>query len=681
MHITSTSRRTLGSVICMLFLFFAQPVAAQTNPHETLTFEIGNINQDPRGLSSLAVEFGGYDISLFSEVNSGVLYITLPAPIENGEYPLIIQAFYDNGDIDLLVEESLNILNPQQHQWGYSLSLDQSYRAHDHPDAGFSQTDQANTNGAATLLGQYDSQNWQVNSQFETLYNSERFNNPSQEEFSLPYYQLEARHKGETLQSFVRLGDHYIHQQSLIFSSYQRRGLTTGIQSNDGSYDARFFAYHSDPGSSVHGQLTYPYESEERSSGAIVSYSPLTNKEALTVSTSYLRGKGRNAGIGFQNVYEENVLYGGDNWNLALQSKLFDEALHLKGEYAWSDFDSDGLNIGNDAQRDKAWNTSLEWHAAHNSQRLLFEQWMLGLQVQEVGLNYWSIGNLYLPGDLATRKLYYVGSSGGLSLSSEYINEQNNVAERSKIADLDADYLNIDVYYTPSDIDPESAFWKTLGLPSFSGYAHYVKRQQDPGDALLVGYDINHFTSEYNISANFNKHDWNWSLMHSQTWQDDRSSQVEENGFILYSPPSDSINYLTGLTLGLNTIENLYLSFLVQWNVLKEDETKNLFSNLNFGVESQWIIIPDKWTFNLNYSLSENDNKYNDEFNSNSRFRDQTYNLQTNWRLLQAQGLSPGVNVYFKGSYLRQQDIKSNNEDETYQLFVGLSLYWNKEGI
>jgi hypothetical protein len=363
-----------------------------------------------------------------------------------------------------------------------------------------------------------------------------------------------------------------------------------------------------------------------------------------------------------------------------MQSQLFEGALKVNTEYAWSNFDNDGIDIGEARQRDEAWNASAEWHAAHNEQRMLVDQWTLGAQIQEVGTQFWSLGNLYLPGDLRSEKIYYAANTGGLSLAAEYIREQNNIDKQAERPDQQADYLNFDWYYTPQDLNEESAFWALLGLPSFNGYAHYMERNQDQEDALLAGYDLDNVVSEYNLSANFNKTNWNWSIQHTQTWLDDRSSQLEENGFILYEPPSDSINYLTGLTLGLIPSDSINLNFLIQWNVLKEEDSRNKFSNLNFGIDSQFLLIPEKWTLNLNYSINENDNDYNDEFNINSRFRDQTINLQSNWTLLKAKGISPGINLYFKGSYLRQQEIKTDDNAEIYQLLLGVSLYWNKEG-
>ena len=681
MQTIKTARKGLQAFTCLCLFIFGCVVQAQEIPASgTFSFDIENVTEDPRGLASIAVELDNYDVSLFVELSPGLVQLSLPTPLESGEHQLIIQAFFANGDIELLLEKSLTVIETNKTQGDYSISLDQGYRAYDRPDDGFSEVDRSNTNGAAVLSGSIEQDKWQLSSQLETLYDSEQSNTASGDEFDLPFYQIEARHKGDMLQSFMRLGDHSIDQQSLMFSGYQRRGLTAGVASSDGQYQVQMFAYHSDPSASAHQNLAYPNNQKEQSTGAIVSYSPFQQTELLTIETAYLEGEGSTSGVGFQNLYEEDVIYGGDNWNLTLNSQLFDQALTLKSEYAWSNFDSDGLDIGEGRQRDAAWNASAQWHAAHSSQRFWFEEWTLGAQVQEVGTEYWSLGNLYLPGDLYTEKIYYAATTGGLNLASEFIREQNNIDQRSDRPDQEAEYLNIDWYYTPLDLNQESPLWSVVGLPSFNGYAHYMQRTQDAEDALLAGYDLDNFVSEYNLSANFSKATWNWSIQHTQTWLDDRSDVVEDNGFLLYEPPSDSINYLTGLTLGLNPSESMLLNFLIQWNVLKEEQSRNKFSNLNFGIDSQFLLIPEKWTLNLNYSINENDNDYSDEFNINSRFRDQSINLQSNWILLKAKGISPGVNLYFKGSYLRQQEIKTDENAEIYQLLLGFSLYWNKEG-
>ncbi len=646
--------------------------------HTPLTFEISSLAADVRKVSSIAVELNNFDVTLFSNINQSTVEINLPTPLANGEHEIRIQAFYENGDIETLLEKAF-VIRQNQASGGLAFNLDQSQRFSGGPDSQ-ENSDHHNSQLALSMRGIIEHDAWQLSSEVDAQYDNQQTNNVSGEELDLPLMSLEAQHITEQQLSYVRVGDTLIPQQGLLFNNYQRRGLSAGVSNSQQKFEAQVFAFQSNPTSSANASLFYPTQKKERSVGALASYSPLPNPEAFTISTAYLKGEGSQSGAGLSTLYDEESLYGGDNWSISMDSRLRNKALRLTSEFAWSDFDSDGLGYGEGYRKDTAWKASAEWHAPAKKRRWLFQEWRLGTEVREIGPEFWSLGNLYLPGDVRTEKVYYVGTKGGFSVATELIQERNNVKSQENKSDQFTDFVNIDWYFTPTSLNILNPLWSTLGRPSLSGFAHFSQQRQDDEDALLAGYDLDRDISEYHLSANFDHSDWNWSIQHTQTWMDDHSSRLEQNGFTLYEPASDSVNYLSGLTLGISPAEFLSLNFLIQYSILKEEQTRNKFSNLNFGVDSRYEFIPEKWSINLNYSINENDNRYKDAFNSNSLYRDQTVNLQTSWNALKPKPLSPGVKVFFKGSYLHHEETLTNEQDERYQVLIGCSLYWNKQG-
>lgn len=661
--LTKTARFSFSFILICL-LSFASSFSLYAQEHRlrsVFTFPVLNISEDPRELSSIVVKLNDHDISLFARLQPGFVQINLPTPLKPGAYDIFIQATFTNGDVNTLLQKQFVLNELKQGSGKPTFNLKPGYTfAIPDSDVTDSKLERKPSSRPA---------------------DSAAIKNSSDIDQMLPLMKFDSKDEDheEANRGFIRTGDHLIDQQGLLFSNYHRNGLSAGISDNTRQYQAQVFAFQESHGAEQENFLPTP-KKQERSVGALASYSPLTEPELFTIATAYLRGEKSETAWDSQNVDQEQKLYGGDNWNVSMDSRILNKALMLKSEYAWSAIDNTQTASTGFYERNSAWKTSAEWHAPSKKTRWLFNEWRLGLEVQEIEPEFWSLGNLNLPADLHSEKLYFVGSYSDFNLTAEMIREQNNVDANPLLPDQQAGFLNLNWYFTPSSLDARNPFWNLFGQPSFNGHANFSDQNQDDEDILLAGYDLDRKIDEYHISANFHKTNWNWSLQHSQTFMDDRSSVVKDNGIILYEPPSDSVNYLTGLTLGVNPTDYLHLNFLVQLNLLKEEQSGNEFSNLNFGVDSRIQLVPEKWSLNLNYSINENDNRFNDEFNSNSHYRDQSINLLTELNMLKPKAISPGINVFFKGSYLHQEETTSNDTDEHYKVLIGCSLYWNKSG-
>lgn len=660
--LTKTARFSFSFIlICLLSLASSLKTFAQEHRSRSVfTFPILNISEDARELSSIVVKLNDHDISLFARLQPGFVQINLPTPLKPGAYDIFIEAQFANGDANTLLQKQF-VLNEQKQSIGkptFNLKPTSSFFIPESEVTDSKLERKASAKPSDSALTKKSSDIDQM----------------------LPLMKFDSKDEDPKKSGFIRTGDHLIDQQGLLFSNYHRNGLSAGISDNTRQYQAQVFAFQQEQAVEQVNVLNTSRK-QERSVGALASFSPLNEPEMFTIATAYLRGEKSETAWDNHHFENEQQLYGGDNWNISMDSRILNKALMLKSEYAWSEFDRKQTTSSGAEQRNSAWKTSAEWHAAAKKTRWLFNEWRLGVEVQEIAPEFSSLGNLNLPADVYSEKLYFVGSYSDLNVTAELIREQNNVDANPLVPDQQAGFLNINWYFTPSRLNAYNPFWNLFGQPSFNGHAHFSDQDQDDEDVILAGYDLDRKIDEYHISANFHKTNWNWSLQHSQTFMDDYSSTIKkDNGIVLYEPPSDSVNYLTGLTLGLNPTDYLNLNFLVQLNLLKEEQTGNQFSNLNFGVDSRIQLVPEKWSLNLNYTINENDNRYKDEFNSNSHFRDQSINLLTELNMLKPKAISPGINVFFKGSYLHQEETNSNATDEHYKVLIGCSLYWNKKG-
>ena len=673
----SHCRLAWALLTCAGWIFTGPSQALETAPTGAITLHVAGLNADPRGLAGFAVELDGYDATAFATLSGEQLTLQLPSPLDSGSHSLNVIAFYNNGDSEAVQQETLVVTGDSANSWGHAISINNSYRSIGLEKEDFADEEHFSSNGAVVLQGQRQQGRAGLKMEVDSLYDSNPANNTSNNEFDLPRYLLEANYGGDAHAGFVRVGNDTLQGENLLLSDYSRRGVSAGVQGQDQSYSVHTFAFQSDPTTSPDNNLAYPSAQQERSSGAVVAWAPLQNTQALSFSAGYIEGEGSSSGVGFQTI-NDDATYGGDSWNLALDSRVFDAALLLHAEYAASRFDSDGIGSGDGRELDHSWNALLEYSRASNN-RWLFDQWSLGVKAQEVGTKYWSIGNLGLAGDLYSETVYFQGNRGGFGLATEFTQQSNNVDKDPTIADQESRLANLDLYYTPMDINTAAGIWALLGAPSFNGYVHTTRREQALSDALLSGYDLNDFVDEYSVGAMFSKERWSWNLQHSQTWLHDYSAALIQNGYTIYEPASDSMNALTTLMLTLSPSSRVSVSPMLQWNTLEEEETDNQSDTLNFGIDGQFEIIPEKSFFYVNYSLNQNDNRYKDGIGTDARLREQVLNLQATWKALAAKGIAPGIDLYLKGSYGQQQDRIANNGDELYQLLVGFTLYWNKE--
>ena len=662
--LTKTARHTFSLMLICLFTLVSGNAA---NAHEhrqraSFSFPVINISEDPRELSSITVKLNDHDVSMFARRHDDYVQLNLPTPLKDGEHRIVVLAHYKNGEIMPLLQKRF-VLNAQQpglrkataNSKQSDFFLDESNSEAPTNSIEFSAADRpaiiSEKSGAADF------------------------------EHMLPLLKVDSTDKDLKVENnrFIRAGDQIVEQQSLLFANYQRKGLTAGISGTGRQYQAQFFAFDENLTTGPKQRTLTPLN-KEQSVGALASYSPLKDTDLITISTTYLRGEKIETGTNFHNLYHEQTLYGGDNWNVSMDSRLLNKALSVKSEYAWSEFVNKQTASEERYKKSSAWRTSAEWNNPSNGKRGLFKEWKVGAEIQEIGPEFWSLGNLNLANDIYTEKVYFAGTHNGFNLSAELIKEQNNIESRSKLPNQETDYFNINWYFTPSSLDLQNPLWTIFGQPSINGYAHFSERNQTDEDSLEAAYKTERQIDQYHISANFQNTNWNWSFQHSQTLMDDQSKILADSSAVFNGPLSDSRSYLTGLSLGLNPIDSVYLNFLIQLNSQKEKQSGNQFSNLNFGLESRFQLMPEKWSLNLNYTIHENENRFETDLRSNSYYRDQSINILTELKMLKPKSVSPGMNLFFSGSYMHQEETRSNERDEHYKLLVGCSLYWDKKG-
>lgn len=653
----------------------AAPLAAQAAPPQPLSWVLPDTALQAEG--SLAVELDGYDVSRFILISGNQLTISLDTPLSPGDHQVVVLLFRNNGEIETLLTDSVAVAAGDSSQWQVNATLDTHYRVDAKDKADFKGVPHLGGTGGINATGQSVKGDWQVDTSIQAMYDSVSENNVDDDEWALAYYQVAATHKGEKLFTGVAAGHIDINRNDLLFASYQRRGVTAVLEQRDGDYRMQVFGLQSEPTTRYNGDLTVPDQSSDRSVGGTASVAAAG--EQLIVSVGYIDGEGTLGGAGYTDNGDP-LTYGGQSWNVSLDSYWLRRSLWLHGEYAESDFDLDGIGVGEDEQTDSASQAFIKLSSDGDLAIAAVDYWSLLLHYQQVGIDFYSIGNLYLPGDITLQRLFAQTAFKGITADLEWAEEESNSDDDPNLPTQTLQRRTLNLYYTPMNINPDALAWRLLGMPST--YINYqsVSNSQPLSDASLVGYDLDNDTEVIAVGFQFAKDTVNWELRHQLTRYDDHTDDLVQSGFIVYEAPSDTRNELTELTLGWVPGQRVSINIYTQWNVLTDRDTDDEFTNANYGVDGYFQLIPETLNLTVNYNQTRDRSELNDTLFVEDDFTADIANFQLNWNALQAQNLTPGINVYLRGNYGKQHNHAFSDEQETWAAHVGFEVQWAAGG-
>lgn len=663
----------------------------------------------------LAVELDGYDVSALISRSEADFLLDLGSPLEQGNHPLLVMVFYADGNVATLLEaevqvgaaapseatgldqgeagapvegelvgplppseeEAAQAAAPVAHRYTLYGLLSSSYRVDEKDAASYPDTPRYASSGGVSYRGEGAAGDWQWQAELDALYDNLSENNPTGHEWELPNYRLAASRGSGLQHRGVALGNYGVLREDLLFSAYQRRGAVVTLgDALSGPLQLDVFGVQSEPLTDYNRRLGYPASGSERSSGGLLTFTPLQDDpQLLQLSAAYLNGETTDSGTAWLST-DQQTRYGGDSWNLAVDSRLGENSLWLHADYAWSSFDSDGLGRGEGDQDDTSHDLQAQFSSGQWFPAGPFDQWNLTLQRREVGLDFFTLGNLSLPGDLRMDRLNWQGYLGNLQLDAELGRETNNLDDQDEVADQIADRRVFNLYYYPT-VDGEALPWRLLGLPSLNAGYSDTRRRQDEDDAQRVGFDLNDRTRESLFGASFYHARWNWSVQHTVQATDDHSSEVLQNDYLVYEPPSDQRNRFTTLQLGYMPLDSLSVSTSWQWNKLQETDDDNVYRGISRGLDLAWQIVPERWRLNASYYRGRDTSHFGDGDFLGDSVLQQSANLQLTWTVAQPDGLSPGLDWFLKGSYAQQDSRLYDQAQEDWQMLLGFDLRWD----
>lgn len=633
-------------------------------------------DETQQAYETYTLEVGGYDVTQLSSWEGTNISLTLTAGIESGEHPVTLTLYYSNGEIEsfsletIVVEAKSNLTHYQ-----YNGSLGVTYRADEKDPLLFEGIDHTQTNGGIDASIKHVRGNWEASASAQTLYDTQDANNPTGDEWAMPNYQVAVKYSGELASAQASLGETQVIRSNLVFDQYQRRGMALEVGFTPVNAQAQVFSVLSDPSTHLDENLAGAQNSDERTWGALVETGLIPqHPDVLRVGAGIVSGEGTSAGEGFA-IIDEETRYGGTSYTFTLDSFWLERSLWLRGEYAESEFDTDGLDFGEGDKSAHAWQMLAQISSEGSLSAGPFDLWSVTLSRQLVEPDFYSIANLYLPGDVEISRGIGQLQWQGLMLDGEIAQEVTNVDDQLDRATRTTDLWRANASWTPT-LDTESFVSTLLGTPTLMAGISENRVNQTDGDAERTGIDIDQVTREYSAGLTLAYNYWDWGVQHVLTRVDDQSQEVYQEGFLMWEPPSDNNNRLTSLSINAYPFDRLTLGGSLQWNHLEETQAENDYKTFSGNAYVQAGLIPETLDLSVNYSWSKDRYEYAEIFYDDEERVMQTSGFDLTWTPYQPKNHIPGLQGFVNGQYSHADDRTFALIEETWQLYVGVRLTW-----
>lgn len=658
---------------------------------QPLTLEFNAPLAEQLDTSTRAVLLNGYDITAFATLTVNSLHIALDGPLQPGDYVVSVQQFGASGDSNLIYERQISLFTVDTSASGALLG-NVFYRGLESDKEDFAGTVRSMSEAALRVQAQRVSASGSVTASADIQYRSDAGNNIDGNEFELPNYLVEARRAIGSSQLKLSIGHQNIGESGLVFDQFHRRGFSVDLASSDGNSGLSVFSSSSEPLASYRKSLVVPSNREESSSGANFRYAPFSDApKALQINAGYIDGKSLlfGTGINYETGFYETFLtaYGGKSWNVALASQWLSGAFQFRAEYAGSDFDADGFGKGQEEHRDSA----IAWSVLLSDQGDIslgladffgVHQWSLALQQQRVGPNFFSLGNITLPGDLDTQQVELELVRSNWRLNSSWVATTNNVDDRADVPDQKIEGSKVNLQYTPVLADPSIGLWSWLGRPALGLRIGHSARSQPLEDALLTGQELDDETLEYGLSFDFQHQNFQWRFEYSLVDYDNAAHTETLNGFFLSQPRPDNRNRFATLQFSYRASEQFSITPTVQWSRFDESDTSNTQESLNLGMQTTLRLFEDRLLLDINYSSNKQENLTNFDGLLSQRYDNAQFDALATWRAILPRRGRPGINFSLRTNWnVNRSRVQNNGQsnDESYQVLLGIQLDWQGE--
>ncbi len=625
---------------------------------------------------SLIVELDGYDVTaLIERTDTGLNLPTRGLDLAAGSHALRILAAGESGDIDTLVEHVLDVrMNARSWHGRSNVLLGSLHRIDEDPAEDFAGVRGDDQRALLELDAQSADARWALRAAGGAIYDSARETSPEAALWQSPAYALQAERTFGDGAASVTLGDTRVQFGNLLFNDFARRGLRADARAFADLVQAQVFTLYSDPRTRLDEDVL-PSHADERAIGGYTTISPLPrHPEWLQITGGYVDGDGTLGGATIvtfdQATPDANTIYGGRAWNAALDSWTLGNSLWMHAEYARSRFDSDGIGQGDGAQADDARQFAIQVGSGGSLAIPGLEEWALGWQHQIVGTNYFSIGNLLLPGDLSLNQGYLRLGLRGVQLGAEIVSQRSDVEDDPLRPRHDSTRRALLASYTPLHIDPEAGLWRLLGTPTVSAEFELVELEQPDDDAVLAGFDLDSRLRTGSVGLDFSGSTLSFGVRYSDVRFDDRSQALVVDEFTIYEPQADTRERTTSVQLAWNPGPRFMLAPQFQRSRITTAGASGASYNDLWGLQCQAELVRETLWLQASYSETSDEPRPIDPLAPVEEFSGGGGAANLVYRMRAARGAWPAIDWQLGGQYART-DLQ-----DTWQVHLGFEVSW-----
>ena len=661
--------------ICLLFAHVtasAQSPAIQLGPDNSfVSFELPAAAFGHEG-ASLSVDLDGYDVTGFASLDGVRLTVNLEVPLEAGEHSVAVFLFHASGDAEIVFEGQVEAPVVASSDWSFNTMLETNYRAADDPSLSYAGVDKSANSGSIAFSASRSRGNWGAGASLETIYDQASGALPGGKDWLLPSYELYAGFAGESTEAWGVIGNIAVSRDDLLYSAYQRRGIALEGAAL-GRLSLKAFSVHSQPRNGFDGDYLAPTESNGQTNGLSTTLKVIDGH--LQLAGGFVDGKSSFGGDGF-NPPNDTLVYGGDSWNLALDAWALDDSLWLHLENAESDFDADGIGVGMPALEDDAFQALVQLSSNGKIGTGPFEFWSATLQHKRVGRDFYTLGNLSLPGNLESTAAWLQAGFTSVVIDIELAEENTNPEKNPLFARQTIDRRGATLSWAPVDIDAEAGPWRFLGVPSATAWYSRTDNQQPDAIAQLVGFDVDNSIHDTGVSIMFARDALTWGIEVGNVDYFDYSMTVIDNGFIVYEPYSDSRNRHLTANVAWMPHKRVALDAYLQRNHYDETAFNDRYRTTNYGIGGNFVLVPERLGLYASFSRGKDRSIYGDPQFTPDHFESDFASLQLNWKVLAAADSRPSIDLFLKANYGRDENVGLMLDDDFSAIYIGGTVNW-----
>src|SRR5262245_58829109 len=633
-------------------------------------------------LERLTLELDNIDVTGFVTRDGPNAVFTPPQPLVYGPHELRLVELAADGSVVERGAWTIEIRKTasfREAELGANATLNASARIADR-DLAENAPGTWQGNGAAQLQGAAADGNWRVRGNADFLANGQPALMPRQEgHFDVGRFLV----KADSGAFAAAAGHQTVGPESLVMQGFNRRGVSVGVgREADGVSATAFMLSGQDVIGFQHGLAIS--DSGNRVDGVSVVGRPFSGRsEALALSATYVSGQGPTqtgapgTGIGSnaltpvipgaQPLPPTTVNTGtplvtaGSAASFVADSQLVERRLRLRGEYALSRFDGDGVDIGNDAQKDKAYSllaSYAPWRGRTAGDTPYAVQF--GVEYKSLGTFFQSPASPSGPSDRQGTRGFVGVDWGGLNASLSVERLRDNVNNIESLPRTQWTQSTFSLTYRPMPtLAPAAGAGQPPALPWYGqpmltlAFTDFDQNVIKASTVLAPG--PFRATRSVTGAASFTYPRWMWSLGHTVGKIDDFTDATD-----------DTRSNLTVLNASLRFGESFTVGPLVQVNRI-EDRTNNTrdsrtvtgLINLSYAFTQRTRV---------NFSAGGN-RQVLDDGSLDTRSVDTVGSLS--WTVATVSGAQPGLTLSLEGAHHNVDDkVNTANTRDSYEVFI-----------